>query len=294
MTYKEVHFKVFDLRFSGQHFERHGVPVIALHGWLDNAASFNRLAHHLPETNFLALDLAGHGFSDHRPKAASYAIWDDVAEVLSVAHQMGWEKFSLIGHSRGAANATLIAAVAPERVTHLTWLDGGWPMVGDVDFIPQLRKSVEHKLRQSKEKRIFPTIEHAITARRRGMFQLSYEAAKELTMRGIEQYDGGYRWRSDARLMDASEVRLTSKQMQLAMTHIRCDIMMHCAQDDRKELSHWRERMSALPNVDSYAYRGSHHLHMEEPVIAIAEQIKKVYSASALADDLNTSLVKSQ
>ena len=44
-----------------------GVPVLALHGWLDNAASFDALAPQLPETRLVALDLPGHGGSEPRP-----------------------------------------------------------------------------------------------------------------------------------------------------------------------------------------------------------------------------------
>ncbi len=47
-----------------------GLPVIALHGWLDNANSFARLAPQLKGLRIVAQDLAGHGSAEHRPPGA--------------------------------------------------------------------------------------------------------------------------------------------------------------------------------------------------------------------------------
>ena len=72
---------VEEIRLSLPHIElaahlfgpEDGVPVIALHGWLDNANSFARLAPKLTGLRIVALDLAGHGHSAHRPPGASYS-----------------------------------------------------------------------------------------------------------------------------------------------------------------------------------------------------------------------------
>ena len=56
-------------------------PVLASHGWLDNAGSFELLAPLLPGCEIVALDLAGHGLSDSRSPDSSYNIWQDVGDL---------------------------------------------------------------------------------------------------------------------------------------------------------------------------------------------------------------------
>jgi pimeloyl-ACP methyl ester carboxylesterase len=85
-------------------------PLLALHGWLDNAASFAALAPLLRGYHVVALDLTGHGQSDWRSADASYQIWDDLPEILGVVDQLGWKRFDLLGHSRGAIISMLLAA----------------------------------------------------------------------------------------------------------------------------------------------------------------------------------------
>ena len=80
-----------------------GVPFLGLHGWLDNANTFNRLAPLLPELNFIALDFAGHGLSDHRAPGVHYTSFFDVQDVVAAAEALGFERFGLIGHSMGGA-----------------------------------------------------------------------------------------------------------------------------------------------------------------------------------------------
>ena len=50
-----------------------GAPqrVLALHGWLDNAASFAPLAAAWPDCEIVALEFAGHGRSGHLPSRSA-------------------------------------------------------------------------------------------------------------------------------------------------------------------------------------------------------------------------------
>ena len=58
--------------------------VLALHGWLDNAASFSVLAPLRVQHHVISIDLTGHGRSACQSADAGYQIWDDLPELLGV------------------------------------------------------------------------------------------------------------------------------------------------------------------------------------------------------------------
>src|SRR5690606_21588204 len=75
-----------------------GLPVLAAHGWLDNAGSFDLLAPLLHGCRTVSLDLAGHGASGFRSPDASYDLWQDVDDLLDVTDELGWPRACLLGH----------------------------------------------------------------------------------------------------------------------------------------------------------------------------------------------------
>ena len=66
-----------------------GPRVLALHGWLDNAASFLPMAPYLRDFDLVALDLPGHGRSMHLPPGADYSFPGAIANVLDAADALG-------------------------------------------------------------------------------------------------------------------------------------------------------------------------------------------------------------
>lgn len=175
--------KVQEIRLNLPHIElaahlfgpEDGRPVIALHGWLDNAMSFARLAPKLEGVRILALDFAGHGHSGHRAPGASYLLWDYALDVLMVADQMGWERFSLLGHSMGAIVSVLLAGAMPERIERLALIDGLVPYTGEPDTSPQkLGEALRAQLAlPNKRKPVYEAIDRAVEARMKGVGAVS-------------------------------------------------------------------------------------------------------------------------
>ena len=86
---------------------------LALHGWLDNAASFDRLAPQLlaatgAPAELVAIDLPGHGQSDSRPGPIYFL--DHVEAVLEALEALAWPVCTIIGHSLVGAGPRLARA----------------------------------------------------------------------------------------------------------------------------------------------------------------------------------------
>ncbi|MCL7462927.1 alpha/beta hydrolase [Pseudomonas sp. NW5] len=259
-----------------------GHPVIALHGWLDNAMSFSRLAPRLEGLRIVALDLAGHGHSGHRPAGCSYALWDYVRDVLLVADQLGWQRFSMLGHSLGAIIATMLAGALPERVERLALIDGLLALTCEPEQAPaQLGEALRAELQLGRKcKAIHPTPERAVQARLRGGYPLSYEAAERLASRSLMPEAGGYRWRSDARLTLPSPLRLSPAQARAFVEAVRCPVSLVIAEEGllQGRAQGW---LAQLP-FEQHRLPGGHHLHLDDEAGAAAvADCFKAFLASA-------------
>lgn len=248
-----------------------GQPVIALHGWLDNAATFTRLAPLLDGLRIVALDLPGHGHSEHRPRGAAYNIWDYAHDVLQTAEQFGWQRFSLLGHSMGAIVAVLLAGAMPERVECLALIDGVIPFTGEAAGAPQkLGESLRALLTvDNKRKPVYATFEKAVAARMKGVGAVSWEAAELLAQRGLMPVPGGYTWRTDARLMLPSPLRLSLAHAEAFIQSVACPTSLVLAEQGLLVDAELRKRVDSLP-FELHHLPGGHHLHLDDQAGAAA------------------------
>jgi pimeloyl-ACP methyl ester carboxylesterase len=243
-----------------------GVPVIALHGWLDNAASFARLAPKLPGLRIVALDFAGHGHSDHRPAGASYAIWDYVQDVLEVAEQFGWQRFSLLGHSMGAIVSVLLAGALPERVERLALIDGLIPYTGETEDAPQrLGEALKAQMALTgKRKPVYAEFTRAVEARMRGVGAVSREAAELLAQRGLMPVPGGYTWRTDSRLTLPSPLRLTRAHVMAFIQRLQCPVNLVLAEQGLLAAHPQLTELLGDRPITLSRLPGGHHLHLDD------------------------------
>jgi len=251
-------------------------PVLALHGWLDNAASFERLAPLLERHHVVALDLTGHGQSSWRSADASYQIWDDLPELMAVLAQLGWAQFDLLGHSRGAIISAILASTMPERIGHLVLLDAMFaPTIPEHDFPQQMAKFLQDKPRLLKHRgRFYSTERKAVAARTKN--GLSEHAARALACRGLHEQDGGFIWNSDPRLHGASAVKLTQGQNQAIAQNLTMPTLILLAEDGLSRSSASPANLNRYgANVHTEIMPGGHHFHMEDGAAKVAARIAR-------------------
>lgn len=249
-------------------------PLLALHGWLDNAASYSVLAPLLEHHHVVALDLSGHGRSDKRSADATYQIWDDLPELCEIVDLLGWERFALVGHSRGAAIACLLASAIPERVERLVLLDGAAPQpVGDEAFPTQMRKFLDEKRHWSRrENRVYPSIEAAVASRSDSSLPAS--SLRLLAERNLRPCEGGFTWTTDLRLRGASAVKLSPGHVQAVLGALDMPTLLLLADGGfgaHPELAAQTRRHIRQLEVGSIS--GGHHFHMEPCAAIVASRI---------------------
>ncbi|XP_023930155.1 serine hydrolase-like protein [Lingula anatina] len=125
-----------------------GRPVLGLHGWQDNANSFDALAPLLPtDFYFIVLDFPGHGRSSHRPPGLPNQFVEYLFDIKRVVDVLKWKRFSIIGHSMGGGIGVTFAGLFPEFVERVVSLDLMAPVSRDPEMAPSLlRTSIEQTL----------------------------------------------------------------------------------------------------------------------------------------------------
>ncbi len=244
---------------------------MALHGWLDNAGTYDRLAPLLSGLDLVALDFPGHGHSEHRPESDTYHFIDWIPEVFAAAHSLGWEEFALLGHSMGGGVASLAAGTFPERITRMVLVEGLGPFTSPDDEAPSLlAKALLHRL--SKGRRIYSTRSEAVS--RLAARGLLPESAECLAVRALEPVDGGWAFTYASQVRAPSRSRLSEAQVRAFLRAVACPTLLVLAGDGLTFPSIFRGREQEVRDLRTETFQGGHHLHLDYPV-RIADLVRR-------------------
>uniref|UniRef100_A0A1B0CAF7 Putative conserved plasma membrane protein n=1 Tax=Lutzomyia longipalpis TaxID=7200 RepID=A0A1B0CAF7_LUTLO len=262
-------------------------PILLIHGWLDNAGTFDTLIPLLPKDHFsyLAIDLPGHGLSSHIPEGMTYTHYDYVWTIYRIQNTYGWSKMSIIGHSLGGILAFLYAGLFPDRVDMIVTLDSLKPITDSEFLIDMLRGQIARLTTEITNHRSIKTqpayTKQELVERMRASTydSVSPEDCEYLFRRGIKESStqpNKFALRSDARVkvIHLMSFSLDScidlvKQIKCPFLYIRADRQAKEAPEDSDREVRREEFMDKFRKTNKHFHYvvvdGKHHVHLSQP-----------------------------
>lgn len=252
-----------------------GPRVLCLHGWLDNAASFIPMSGLLGGLDLIAVDLPGHGHSYHRHPDAHYYFTNYLFDMDAILDALGWDSCHLVGHSLGAALASLYAAAAPERVQSLVLLDTLGPIPArPEDTATRLGKSLVSVRKPPRRKKPYASVADMIKARQASS-DLGDEPLRLICERSSARVESHFEWTNDPALNWVSPQLMSEDQALDCLRHIVAPTLSLTASPLTPWISedYYRTRTLAIPHGQHQLLVGHHHFHMDQPEL-VAEILR--------------------
>lgn len=238
--------------------------ILAFHGWLDNAASFEVLASYLNDYAVLSIDLPGHGHSAWLGAGSSYLIWAYVPPILEAINTHSLLKdrsFYVLGHSLGTGIAMLIAAVLPEQVLGYIALDSLGPLTTPASQVAsQLRQGLTATLKTSST---YSSVDQALAVRQRVDNAIPEEHLRNIVERNLILCDQGWKWRTDPRLRLPSLVRFTEDQLESILQALVAPVLAIRAEQGMVTQAYLDQRSKHIADATLKTVEGRHHFHLE-------------------------------
>ena len=116
---------------SIEYFEAGEGPekVVFIHGFQASAQIWHAVQEALPNDRYssIAINNRGAGNSDAPDDEHQYGIGPFASDAFELVERLGWDRFTLVGHSLGGATVAQFAVDHPERVSGLVLLDPADP-----------------------------------------------------------------------------------------------------------------------------------------------------------------------
>ncbi len=268
LNIKDIRISLSSFSLSGKrwHGDKQG-QLLLIHGWMDNAASFDPLLPYLDYETAIAIELTGHGHSDHRPAGCSYHFSDYVTDIAEFIQHLSAQRFTLIGHSMGGSVAMMLSLLFPERIESLVMIESAGPLSGKIDQEPQrfVKSIKQHFELQNYHPKVLSSLALATKLRMRNT-DLTKDIAQHLVQRGIEACEGGWRWRHDKRLTQSDPLYPTEEQVCEFLSKIPVQTLLIEASKGLLAKSDMQQaRYSFFNDLTHVVIDGGHHLHMEKP-----------------------------
>ena len=251
--------------------------ILCLHGWLDNVGSFIPLIEENPKLPWLCTDLIGHGHSVWRHENQHYYFHDYINDfMIWLESQKSDTKIHLVGHSLGAAIASILSGLLPEKIQSCILLDGLGPLVSNNDSIAEQWRLAMHQYGHLRPKRPYPNLDALIKARSR-KHHIKKSSCELLVKYGhiFDEKEQQYYWSFDQRLLNLSPVQMTQEQVLSIISHIKCPTLLINAQQGYPfDGPLYDARKNKVKTLEEIKIEGGHHVHMDNPQLIYTYMIE--------------------
>jgi len=97
--------------------------VLAVHGWFGSARGWGSLPDFLNRSTYTYAFMDLRGYGGRQEVAGEFTMEEAAADAITLAGELGWDRFSVIGHSMGAKVAHQMLLQAPDRLDKLVGLN---------------------------------------------------------------------------------------------------------------------------------------------------------------------------
>ncbi len=253
--------------------------LVFLHGWQDNAASFDGLFPALAgHYHLIAIDWPGHGYSEPRGQDNYYYFFDYIDDLNQLIAVLPTDEVLLVGHSLGALVAGCYAAAFPEKVGALVMIEGLSPLhEAPGKAAKRLRDGIDSRQRyrqraKQRAARRMRSFSEAL-ALRCAVNRLSPEQLRPMVERATYREDQYWFWRHDNRLRCDSLYRMAKEHAQVLMSEIQCPVLSILGNRGFKDLKQPEAGRLWLRHSTQVEVDGGHHCHIESPR-AVCEHIR--------------------
>ncbi|KAG9510011.1 Serine hydrolase-like protein [Fragariocoptes setiger] len=274
--------------------------ILCVHGWLDNAGSFDLLLPLLLEGrsdyHFVAMDHPGTGLSSHKPPGCEYTKFTMLIEIKRITEYLQWDKFTILGHSLGSHLTFMYACIYPECVLNVVSIDLTQPIIQSVKgWNIRSASSIREYLRfesqteDDPEKNDKIPVYSELEALKRIMeahaSSLTEKSARVLMKRGVKKRRWGYTFTRDIRHKIPTMDPWPSEELtyQYMENVFRANLFVIRAKHGPYQVS----EKSRLKFYDLYQKQckvfrdvvldGTHHLHMNDPE-PVAKEIQNFFN----------------
>ncbi|MEV0373988.1 alpha/beta hydrolase [Streptomyces sp. NPDC050636] len=109
--------------------------VLVLHNWFGDRSSFDPMREHLDGNAYHYAFLDCRGYGEAKQTDGAFTMEEVAEDALAVADHLGWDTFSVLGHSMGAKAAQLMLLDAPSRIRTIIGVSpvpaSGFPLEGE-------------------------------------------------------------------------------------------------------------------------------------------------------------------